>query len=156
MSERGIVPGIKLDYRNRCNLRAAIEGFVVRWLRHSYREVNMRWLLVLAGSFWAVSAPAAECLTVSDNNLEEIRNEYGMATVEWSAEVSNSCDASYDGTLTVQLLDSDGEALHEALEIIILQNNASERTTKRITLPVESYEAVADISVDIRERERPD
>lgn len=115
----------------------------------------MRWLLVLAGSFWAASAPAAECLTVSENNLEEIRNEYGMATVEWSAEVSNSCDASYDGTLTVQLLDSDGEALHEALEIIILQNNASERTTKRITLPVESYKAVADISVDIRERERP-
>lgn len=115
----------------------------------------LRSLVLLATGLGAASAPAAECITVSDNNIEEIRADYGMTTVEWSAEVRNQCDAAYDGTLTVRLLDSDGAVLHEALEIIILQNNASKRASKRITLPSENYKALNDIDVDIRERERP-
>ncbi len=115
-----------------------------------------RFIMILIASLGtAVSVPAAECLDVSDNQVEEMRTEYGMSTIEWSAEVRNECDVEYDGTLTVRLLDSEGEVLHEALEIIILQNNSTKSASKRITLPAENYEALDEISVGIRERERP-
>ena len=116
----------------------------------------MRWILmVLLGLVALSGAQAGECLSVSDNALEELRTEYGMTTVEWSAMVSNSCDASYDGTLTVQLVDSEGGVLHESLEVIILKQNASEQASRRITLPEENYRALDDIKVEIRERKRP-
>ena len=115
----------------------------------------MRWIVIFLLSLVALGARAEKCLSVSDNALEEIRTEYGMTTVEWSAVVRNSCDASYDGTLTVRLLDDAGEVLHEALEIIILEHNATEQASKRITLPEDNYRALDNIRVEIRERERP-
>lgn len=116
----------------------------------------MRWIILLIlGLVATTGARAGECISVSDNKLDEIRTEYGMTTVEWSAEARNHCDAAYDGTLTINFLDTDGTVLHEVLEIIILQNNATEQTSKRVTLPADSYKAVDDVQVDVRERERP-
>lgn len=115
----------------------------------------MRWLVALIASLWLVTAPAAECLEVRNSQVEEIRTDYEMTTVEWTADVRNTCEASYDGTFTVKLLDKQGSVLHETLEVMILQKNASKPASKRITLPAESYKALDSIQVDIRERERP-
>jgi len=115
----------------------------------------MRWLVACIASLWLVTAPAAECLEVRDNQVEEIRTDYEMTTVEWTATIKNTCNAAYDGTFTVKLVDEQGTVLHETLEVRILQKNASEPAAKRITLPAESYQAMDSIQVDIRERERP-
>lgn len=115
----------------------------------------MRWLVACIASLWLVTAPAAECLEVRDSQIEEIRTDYEMTTVEWTAMIKNTCNAAYDGTFTVKLLDEQGAVLHETLEVMILQKNASKPATKRITLPAERYKALDSIRVDIRERERP-
>lgn len=115
----------------------------------------MRWLVALMSSLWLVTAPAAECLEVRNSQVEEIQTEYEMTTVEWTADIMNTCNASYDGTFTVKLLNQQGSVLHETLEVMILQKNASEPAAKRITLPADSYKAMDSIEIDIRERERP-
>lgn len=118
----------------------------------------MRWLLVLTVMLLSHTAYAKQsepCIAVSENNVKELRSEYGMTTVEWSAHVNNVCDDSYDGTLTVRFLDEKGEVLHESLEIVILEQRASENTSRRITLPAEDYGKFARIDVTVEERKRP-
>jgi len=116
----------------------------------------MRWLLIVLMGLAAVQGVgAADCLEVGDSNLEEIDSGYGTTLLEWSAEVRNHCDTPYDGTLTIRFLGEDEEVLHEVPEIIILQQNARQQTSKQITLPNENYKALDRIEVDIRERERP-
>ncbi|MCS3903248.1 hypothetical protein J2T55_001268 [Methylohalomonas lacus] len=118
----------------------------------------MRWLLTLA-LLWSASAVQAEdassCLDVSENNVEELNTEYGMTTAEWTAHIDNSCDAAYDGTLTVKFVDEEGEVLHEALEVVILEQRASQDARRRITLPADSFKKLARIQVDVKERKRP-
>ncbi len=118
----------------------------------------MRWLLALA-LLWSASAVQAEeaesCLDVSENNVEELNTEYGMTTAEWTAHIDNNCDAAYDGTLTVKFVDEEGEVLHEALEVVILEQRASQDARRRITLPADSFKKLARIQVDVKERKRP-
>ncbi len=118
----------------------------------------MRWLLILTVTLLSHTAYAEqtnECIAVSENNVKELRSEYGMTTVEWSAHINNDCDDSYDGTLTVRFLDENDEVLHESLEIVILDQRASEDASRRITLPAEDYDRLVRIDVTIEERKRP-
>lgn len=115
----------------------------------------MRYLFLVIVSSLALPLAAADCIAVNDSKLKELRTEYGMTTVEWQARVVNQCDDSYDATITIRFLDEDGEVLHETLEIMILQRNGSQDTTRNVTLPAERYQKIAETKVEIRERARP-
>lgn len=111
-------------------------------------------LLLLAG----ITIPAsgfAECLILSDKTLDEKRADYGMVTAEWSAKIRNQCDASYDGTLKVNLLDKDEKVLQAVTDIVILQANEEKESRRTVTIPAESVDEVKRIDVEIRERARP-
>lgn len=100
-------------------------------------------------------ADAAECLSVSRNDLSELHTEYGLVTADWSATVENQCDAPYDGTLKVAFLDEDEEALLSVTKIVTLRPRETVDTGKTVSIPAESVDDVDQIHVEIRELERP-
>lgn len=120
----------------------------------------MRWsamVVSLVGLVWlpATATHAGDCLAVRDNNIEKERTEHGITIAQWSAQIENACDESYDGTLTVQFLDDQGEVLHEALEVVIIESRGSMDTQRRINIPSDRYNKITRIKIDIRERKRP-
>lgn len=115
----------------------------------------MRYLILLVMGLMARPALAADCIAVDASEIEKKRTEYGMTTAEWRASVTNNCDEAYDATITLHFLDQEGEVLHETLEIVILENNASEDTAIDVTLPAERYKRIAKTRIQIRERKRP-
>lgn len=115
----------------------------------------MRYVIVLALSLTASQVTGAECIAISDSEVEEVRTEYGMTTAEWRASITNSCDEPYDATITLHFIDQEGEVLHETLEVVIMDNNGQEDTVRNVTLPTERYRQVARTQVQVRERKRP-
>lgn len=112
-------------------------------------------LLLLPALLWMAPIRADDCLAIHDNNIREESTESGITIAEWSARVENVCDDSYDGTLTVQFLDDQGEVMHETLEIVIIEGRGSTDTRKRVNIPSDRYNRIARIKIDIRERKRP-
>lgn len=98
---------------------------------------------------------ASVCLEVSDKSLDEKSTEYGLVTAEWSAIVQNKCESPYDGTLSIRFLDSDGQVLHTATDVIILQANDEQESRRTITIPAKSISDIDQTEVVISERERP-
>ena len=98
---------------------------------------------------------AAACLEVSDNDIQEITTEYGITTLEWTAQVHNRCDAPYDGTLTVQFRDADGDMLHEALDVVVVQHGDYTGVRRRINMPRKHFRDIDTVDVAVTERERP-
>lgn len=115
----------------------------------------MRYLLLLVLSLAVSQATAADCIAISDSNVEEVRTEYGMTTAEWRAKITNNCDDPYDATITLHFIGQEGEIIHETLEIVIMENNGEEDTVRNITLPSERYQQITETRVKIRERKRP-
>lgn len=115
----------------------------------------MRILLLTTAILFSNTVIAAECLSVSEETLDEKRTDYGLTTAEWSAKVHNKCEAAYDGTLRIRFMDSDDQLLHTTTDVIILLPNESKESRRAVTIPVESLSEISHTDIEIRERERP-
>jgi len=115
----------------------------------------MRILVLLSFLFAATAVQSAECLSVKNDDFEIISNDHGITTIEWTAEVQNQCEAPYDGRLMIDFVDANEEVLHETLEVVILQQNASQQVSKRVSMPADRHDDVETTRVVIKERERP-
>lgn len=116
---------------------------------------TMKILIMILTVVLCNTSMASVCLEVSDESLDEQSSDYGLVTAEWSAIVQNKCESPYDGTLNIRFLDSDGQVLHSATDVIILQANDIQESRRTITIPVRSISDIDQTDVEISERERP-
>lgn len=116
----------------------------------------MRTFLFFNIFLFSVTAFAeADCLRVENNQVEVVETEFGITTVEWTAQIENDCEHPYDGTLTVEFRNKSGDIVHETMEVDIIESQGSETTNRSINIPESRYLEVDQVDVAVRERERP-
>lgn len=107
---------------------------------------------------WAGTAAAsgnAECVSVTRTEWEPRQTELGTTTVEWSAELSNECEGSYNATLAVLFTDGEGEVLHRTVAIVIVPHEGTRTAEKTEYIPANRFPEVEAVEVEITERRRP-
>lgn len=115
----------------------------------------MRMLTMIFTFILCNTSMASACLEVSNESLDKLNADHGLITAQWSALIENHCGSPHDGTLSIRFLDSDDRVLHTATDVIILQANDEQKSSRTVTIPVGSISEIKRTDVEIIERERP-
>jgi len=97
----------------------------------------------------------AACLEVIEQSLEEKNTDYGLITVEWSAQIHNQCNTPYDANLKIIFLGRNEKILHTAMDVVILQAGESTMAKRIVNIPIDKYSDIKHTMTDVNERERP-
>lgn len=103
-----------------------------------------------------VANAETECLSVTETTWAKKGSEFGITHVDWHAELTNVCEASYDADLDIRFVDSDGKVLYQSRDLISVPRLASTTTSREFNIPDAQYDKLVDVLVTIKtERERP-
>jgi len=115
--------------------------------------------LAIAGMVLSfVFAPAvwADCIDVTSSGYNAGNAEMGVTPVEWFAELSNQCAASYDADLEIVFVDESGATIYKVSELVSVPRHGSSTARREVYVPGPDFERVHDMQVRIlAERERP-
>lgn len=112
--------------------------------------------LFIAISFLTLPLPLwAECLSVVAQGIETQAQEVGAARVAWHAEIDNRCRMPQDALLDIRFVDVDGETLYEVRDQTVLGRLGSKKIKRQVYIPAQHIEAIEDIEIELKERERP-
>jgi hypothetical protein len=115
--------------------------------------------LALAGallSFFLAPAAQAECIVVTASDYQAGSADMGVTPVEWLAELSNECPASYDADLEIAFVDEGGNTIYKVSELVTVPRHGNTTAQREIYIPAPDFERIHDLQVKIlAERERP-
>lgn len=112
---------------------------------------------VLAALLSAAGAATADpCISISSNGYEAGGTDLGVATVQWRAELTNQCNASYDADLEIRFVDGDSKVVYQSRDLISVPRHGSAAAHREFNIPAPDFERVQDVLVKVvAERERP-
>lgn len=97
----------------------------------------------------------ADCLEITDENLEFKEEDFGLTTAKWSARLNNQCNDPYDAMIDVLFHDEDEETVYTSMDVIVVQPNERTRAGRTVNIPSRIYEKIRDTKISIKERKRP-
>jgi hypothetical protein len=100
---------------------------------------------------------AAQCVQVIDQGFERETVEQGdvAPTVTWRATLANECDQAFDADLTIDFLDGDGNSVYQIRDMVTVSVRAEVQAGKSVYLPSTHSQDLADMRIQVEERERP-
>ncbi len=104
----------------------------------------------------AAAARADSCIAVTDSAYEAAPADLGIVAVQWHAELSNACNASYDADLTIRFIDEHGKTVYQSHDLTSVARHAMAVARREFNIPAHDFERVQGVQVEITaERERP-
>jgi hypothetical protein len=102
------------------------------------------------------STAQTTCIDVSSSGYEAGGADMGVTPVEWFAELSNGCEASYDADIEIAFVDEAGNALYKVSELVSVPRHGHTSARREVYIPTPDFERVGDMRVRIlAQRERP-
>lgn len=113
-------------------------------------------LAATAGMLLSAAGAHAACVEVTGSTYEAAPADLGIVAVQWQAELSNGCSASYDADLTIRFVDEDGKPVYQSHDLIVVTRHGHAVARREFNIPVHDFERVQDVQVEVTaERERP-
>lgn len=96
----------------------------------------------------------ADCVKLKSQELVGTKTEQHSNTVEWQADLENTCEGYVYVGIDVQLLDNEGESIYELKGVESFDSNESKSVGKEVYVRKEIAQKTKSLSINIEERSK--